>query len=190
LGVYGYTRLEIDVVTKRLEFSPKSKVLACLRYYPEIVQPIVDCVTGGARLTNDKAKQILPSIFEQIKCVGLSEINRAGRCDSKPEQVDHIMANEVKPDNSPENGRPICALCHKVKTARDAQNAAKGRLIRRETKEAQRKDAMRGKHFPKGAKIGQAVTEKTKAKPKAKIKSRWKKKLNGQVVDRYTGEPL
>lgn len=126
---------------KRLEFSPKSKVLACLRYYPGRVQAIIACATGGDQLTNEIAKQILPSIFEQIKCVGLSEIGRAGRCDSQPSEVDHIMANEVKPDNTPENGRPLCGLCHSIKSARDAVNAKKGRHIRKETKKSQKPKA-------------------------------------------------
>jgi hypothetical protein len=139
-----------------------------------IVQPIIDCATGGAKLTNEKAKEILPSIFERIKCVGLSEINRAGRCDNKPAEVDHIMANEVKPDNTPENGRPLCTLCHQVKSARDAVNAKKGRAARRETKKSQAKDAMRGKHFPKGAKQN----------------SPYRKKMDGTVVWRETGEPV
>jgi hypothetical protein len=68
------------------------------------------------------------------------------------------MANEVKPDNTPENGRPLCALCHQVKSARDAVNAKKGRAARRETKKSQAKDAMRGKHFQKGAKINSRNT--------------------------------
>ena len=64
--------------------------------------------------------------------------------------------------------------CHKAETARHRQVRDKSRRIRRETKKSQAKDAMRGKHFPKGAKQN----------------SPYRKKMDGTVVWRETGEPV
>jgi 5-methylcytosine-specific restriction endonuclease McrA len=73
-------------------------------------------------------------------------------------EYDHIKRCEIEPDNSLENCRPLCRVHHAIKTAKDAKEAAKGRATRRETKKSQAKDAMRGKHFQKGAKINSRNT--------------------------------
>ena len=90
---------------KREEFSLKTKLEAMLRY---------------ARC---------PGVFELgIKCgkrfTSLRETN-----------FDHIMRNEIKPDGSPENCRPLCLDCHRAKTdKKDTVEAKKGRNIRGENK--------------------------------------------------------
>jgi hypothetical protein len=79
----------------------------------------------------------LNACLARMTCPGLIEINRTcGKplIDTKNTNFDHIMRNEIRPDNSVENCRPICHECHAIKTARDAEEAAKGRLIRKETK--------------------------------------------------------
>ena len=126
------------MTTKRLEFSPKTKVLACLRYYPELKH-------YAEGLTNEKATALLPDLLKQIKCVGLSELRL--KCFATPVEIDHIMRCEIKPDNSPENGRPLCRTCHKIKSARDAMEAAKGRRLRNENK-PKRKAKIQSRGFP------------------------------------------
>jgi hypothetical protein len=92
-------------MTKRSEFTTLTKLKAMARY---------------ARC---------PGVFELgIKCGkhfgALSET-----------EFDHIMRNEIKPDASPENCRPLCKDCHKAKTLRkDTLEAKKGRNIRGENK--------------------------------------------------------
>ncbi len=49
-------------------------------------------------------------------------------------EYDHIMRNEIKPDNSLANCRPLCRTHHAIKTALDAKAAAKGRRLRGENK--------------------------------------------------------
>ena len=91
------------------------------------------------------------------RCPGVFELDI--KCGKKfgtlsDTEFDHIMRNEVKPDNSPENCRPLCPECHQAKTSKkDSLEAAKGRAIRRETKEAKTKAARKGKHFKTGAKL-------------------------------------
>ena len=64
-------------------------------------------------------------------------------------EYDHIMRNEIKPDNSLDNCRPLCPTCHAIKTVLDAKAAAKGRHIRRETKKSQKPKArIRSAGFP------------------------------------------
>lgn len=72
-------------------------------------------------------------------CPGLIEIRST--CGRPIEQYDHIKRCEIEPDNSLENCRPLCALCHRIKTAMDAKAAAKGRRMRKETKKSQRPKA-------------------------------------------------
>lgn len=90
-------------------------------------------------------------------------------------EFDHIMRNEIKPDNSPENCRPLCPDCHQAKTSRkDALEAAKGRAIRRETKEARAKDKRRGKHFQTGGKIQSRNSLSREEREKVK---KWKEQV-------------
>jgi hypothetical protein len=136
------------VTTKRLEFSPKTKVLACIRYNPDLAE-------YAEGLTNEKAKALLPFLLSQIRCVGLFEINlKCSASLATGAEFDHIKRNKVEPDNSVANCRPLCGrACHKIKSARDKREDAKNRSIRCETKASQQKAAMKGKHFRTGAKI-------------------------------------
>ena len=83
----------------------------------------------------------LRAMARYIRCPGVFELgikcgNPLGRLDNI--EFDHIKRNEIEPDNSPENCRPLCRDCHAAKTTRkDAYEAAKGRLIRKETKASQ-----------------------------------------------------
>ena len=72
-------------------------------------------------------------------CSGLIEVKSV--CDQPIDEYDHIMRNEIRPDNSLANCRPLCKTCHLIKTRMDAAAAAKGRKIRRETKASQRPKA-------------------------------------------------
>jgi hypothetical protein len=105
-------------MTKRAEFTTLTKLKAMARY---------------ARC---------PGVFELgIKCGKhfgtLSET-----------EFDHIMRNEIKPDASPENCRPLCKDCHKAKTLRkDTIEAKKGRNIRGENK-PKRKAKIQSRGFP------------------------------------------
>lgn len=84
------------------------------------------------------------------RCPGLVEIKlTCGRSLVYEVEYDHIMRNEIKPDNSLDNCRPLCPTCHAIKTALDAKAAAKGRRIRRETKKSQKPKArIRSAGFP------------------------------------------
>jgi hypothetical protein len=109
------------------------------------------------------------------KCPGLIELKMpCGKDLAEDCEYDHIKRCEIEPDNSLENCRPLCRIHHAIKTVMDAKDAARGRNIRRETKKSQAKDAMRGKHFQKGAKQN----------------SPYRKKIDGTVVWRETGEPV
>lgn len=92
-------------------------------------------------------------------CRGLIEIKAT--CDQPAVEVDHIKRNEIEPDNSLENARPLCKMHHLIKTRMDAADAKKGRKIRRETKKSQ--------------------------KPKAKIRSRgfMSKEQRRELKERY-----
>ncbi len=80
-------------------------------------------------------------------CQGLIEIKTT--CGRPIEEYDHIMRCEIKPDNSLENCRPLCKVCHAIKTAMDAKAAKKGRHIRKETKKSQKpKSKIRSRPFP------------------------------------------
>ena len=69
------------------------------------------------------------------KCPGLIELKMpCGKDLSDDCEYDHIKRNEIKPDNSLENCRPLCRNHHLVKTAMDAKQAAKGRRLRDENK--------------------------------------------------------
>jgi len=82
------------------------------------------------------------------KCPGLIELKMpCGKDLSDDCEYDHIKRNEIKPDNSLENCRPLCRNHHLVKTAMDAKQAAKGRRLRDENK------PKRKKAWPTGGKI-------------------------------------
>lgn len=72
-------------------------------------------------------------------CLGLIEIKST--CGRPIEEYDHIKRCEIEPDNSLENCRPLCKICHAIKTVMDAKAAAKGRRLRKETKKSQRPKA-------------------------------------------------
>ncbi len=72
-------------------------------------------------------------------CPGLIEIKST--CGRPIECYDHIKRCEIEPDNSLENCRPLCKVCHAIKTAMDSKAAAKGRRLRKETKKSQRPKA-------------------------------------------------
>lgn len=129
-------------MTERLEFTTLTKLKAMMRY---------------ARC---------PGVFE----LGIQCGKKLGSLTET--QFDHIKRNEIEPDNSPENCRPLCPECHALKTLKkDTLEAKKGRAIRRETKKSQQ--------------------------PKAKVisapmlfgrGSKLKKCMDGRVVNRETGE--
>ena len=86
-------------------------------------------------------KTKLAACLARLRCPGLVEIHR--KCgtllgSTATTQFDHIMRNEIAPDNSVENCRPLCLECHKIKTARDAAEAAHGRHVRQETQKSRR----------------------------------------------------
>lgn len=83
------------------------------------------------------------------KCPGLIELKiKCGRDLSEGVEYDHIKRCEIEPDNSLENCRPLCkAACHKIKTAMDAKQAAKGRRLRGENK-PKRKAKIQSRGFP------------------------------------------
>src|SRR5690606_35306158 len=128
------------MTTKRLEFSPKTKVLACIRYNPELAE-------YAEGLTNEKAKELLPFLLTKMTCPGLVELHlQCGRSLADGAEFDHIMRNEIRPDNSVANCRPLCPpACHKVKTAMDAKQAAKGRRPRGENKTKRSEERHEGK---------------------------------------------
>lgn len=98
-------------------------------------------------------------------CPGLIEIKST--CGRPIEEYDHIMRNEIKPDNSLENCRPLCKVCHAIKTVMDAKAAAKGRRMRGETKKAQAK-----------AKSAAKVKKASRPMPGSRA-SGWKRKMDG-----------
>jgi 5-methylcytosine-specific restriction endonuclease McrA len=98
-------------------------------------------------------------------CAGLIEVKLI--CTRPIEVYDHIMRCEIKSDNSLANCRPLCSLCHTIKTTMDAKAAKKGRAIRRETKKSQK---------PK-AKIRSAGFQTNRDGP-------MKQKMSGKVVRR------
>ena len=94
-------------------------------------------------------------------------------------ELDHARLVAHGGDNRPQNLYPMRKPEHRDKSKTDTGRAAKAKRIEAKTEEFRRNIL---------AKIGQAVTEKTEKKQKSK--SKWKKKLNGQVVDRCTGKPI
>jgi 5-methylcytosine-specific restriction protein A len=97
--------------------------------------------------------------FEHCKghCEGCGFKLRMGRF-----EYDHAKRCELGGDNSFDNCRVLCDLCHNAKTARDLAEIAKSRRIR-------------------DRRIG-ALTSRTPL-PCGR-NSRWKKKVNGEVVER------
>lgn len=82
------------------------------------------------------------------KCPGLFELKMpCGKDLSTDCEYDHIKRNEIEPDNSLENCRPLCRAHHLVKTAMDAKQAAKGRRLRGENK-PKRKAKIQSRGFP------------------------------------------
>lgn len=123
-------------------------------------------------------KTKLEAMARYLRCPGLVERRlTCGKPFGKLSDIefDHIMRNEIKPDNSPENCRPLCPDCHKIKTSgtgatsagSDAHMAAKGRRLRGEVV------------GPKSAPIRSRGFDKTR-----------RRKMNGEVVhvaDKTTG---
>jgi len=136
----------------RAEFSLTTKLAACLMRVNEMLCAIVDpceretitsLVMGGI-LAERTTKCKIDACLLVLPCFGLVEIHRkCGKLlgSTGATQFDHIKRNEIEPDNSVENCRPICQECHAIKTARDAAEAAKGRAIRKETKKSRRPKA-------------------------------------------------
>jgi hypothetical protein len=114
----------------------------------------------------------LEAMARYLLCPGLPERRR--EC-GKPfgalsnVEFDHIKRDEIDGDNSPENCRPLCSECHRLKTSgngatsagSDTHMAAKGKRIRGETKQREK------------AKIRSAGFDKTKSK-----------RFDGKVVHR------
>ena len=77
-------------------------------------------------------------------------------------EYDHIITCEQGGDNSLKNCQVLCIWCHKPKTREDLKTTAKSRSIR-----------------------AQHVNAKTIKRPMQGSRgSKWKKKLNGEVVER------
>lgn len=114
----------------------------------------------------------LEAMARYLLCPGLAE--KRHEC-GKPFgalsniEFDHIKRDEIDGDNSPENCRPLCSECHRLKTSgngatsagSDTHMAAKGKRIRGETKQREK------------AKIRSAGFDKTKSK-----------RFDGKVVPR------
>ena len=87
----------------------------------------------------------LKAMMRYARCPGVFELGI--KCGKKlgslsDAQFDHIMRNEIKPDNSPENCRPLCVECHALKTKKkDTLEIVKGRHIRKETIKSQQPKA-------------------------------------------------
>lgn len=79
-------------------------------------------------------------------------------------EIEHIIPFAISEDDSFENTAPAHVKCHKAKTAKDKGIIDKGKRIR-------------AKH------IGAWVS-------KTPMKSKFKKKMDGTVVDSKTGEPV
>lgn len=83
----------------------------------------------------------------------------------EPWDIEHIIPLAISDDDSDKNKAPAHRSCHKAKTKKDQTDIAKGKRIR-------------AKHI--GA-----------WKPQSSLsKGRWKKKLDGTVVARETGQPV
>lgn len=94
---------------------------------------------------------------------GLKEGQRCNCNLSLGVQFDHDVPDQLGGDNSLENCRAVCVQCHRIKTRGDIQQIRKS-------------DRQRDKH--NGI-----------LKPKSSLsKSKFKKLLDGTVVDRRTGE--
>jgi hypothetical protein len=77
----------------------------------------------------------MKALLKYTTCPGLVEIKMTcGRPLGEGVEFDHIKRCEITPDNSVENCRPLCPVCHRIKTTLDAKAAAKGRRIRGENK--------------------------------------------------------
>lgn len=112
----------------------------------------------------------LKAMMRYARCPGVFELGIT--CGKKLSSLaetdfDHIMRNEVEPDNSPENCRPLCKDCHKAKTRRkDTLEIVKGRNVRKETKKSQKA----------GAKIESRNNLSKEAREAARV---WKEQNNG-----------
>lgn len=79
--------------------------------------------------------------------------------------IEHIIPLEISEDDSEENKAPAHRKCHKAKTRKDSKDIAKCKRVN-------------AKHI--GA-----------WKPKSSLsKGRFKKKFDGTVIDRETGQPV
>jgi 5-methylcytosine-specific restriction endonuclease McrA len=90
-------------------------------------------------------KTKLEAMARYLRCPGVPEKQReCGKPFGKLSavQFDHIKRDEIDSDNSPENCRPLCEECHRLKTSgngatsagSDTHMAAKGKRLRGETK--------------------------------------------------------
>lgn len=94
---------------------------------------------------------------------GLEEGQRCYGDLSRGVQFDHDVPDQLGGDNGLENCRAICVQCHKIKTRGDIRQIRKS-------------DRQRDKHL--GI-----------IKPKSSLsKGRFKRKMNGDVIDTRTGE--
>jgi len=96
---------------------------------------------------------------------GLEEGQRCNCNLSLGVQFDHDVPDQLGGDNSLENCRAVCVQCHKIKTRGDVRQIRKS-------------DRQRDKHL--GI-----------IKPKSSLSNpRFKKRMDGSVVDRRTGEVI
>jgi 5-methylcytosine-specific restriction endonuclease McrA len=82
--------------------------------------------------------------------------------------VEHIVALALSDDDSDDNLAPAHVACHRPKTSEDVARIAKAKRVR-------------AKHI--GAKAPRSTLAGSKA-------SRFKKTLDGRVIDRATGKPV
>lgn len=81
---------------------------------------------------------------------------------------EHVNPREISADDSAENRRPVHVECAKTKTRADHKTIAKVKRVR-------------NKHLGLGRGLSRFAGSKD---------GRYKKKINGTVVDRRTGEPI
>lgn len=108
------------------------------------------------------------------KCPGLVEMRiECGRDLSEGVEYDHIAPCQLMLDNSLENCRPLCRICHAIKTTWDQKRAAKMRRLRGENK-PRLKAAIKSRGFPSKQEIGE-IKKRYGAKQKNQEHSRHEK---------------
>ncbi len=104
-------------------------------------------------------KTKLEAMARYLRCPGLVERNlKCGKSFGKLSEIDfdHSKRDEIDGDNSPENCRPLCKECHRLKTSgngatsagSDTHMAAKGKRIRGELK-VRKKAVIKSRGFDK-----------------------------------------